>query len=182
VAAGVDAGPPERVVLGYVSGVYGIKGWVKVVSFTRPLDNILEYPHWWLKSRERDEVTAAQLIDGRAQSGGIVVQLATGDVKTPLDRDRAAALIGRQIEVERDQLPKLRHGQYYWADLVGMAVESKEGAALGSVTGLIDNGAQDVLVLEDGEQERLIPFVVGPIIQSVDLAAGRIVADWAPDY
>ncbi len=173
---------PERVVLGYVSGVYGIKGWVKVVSFTRPLENILDYSRWWLKLRDGDEAIPADVVEGRAQAGGIVALLAMADGTTAHDRNAAAALIGRQITVDRSELPKLRKGQYYWSDLVGMAVESREGAALGRVVSLIDNGAQDVLVIEDGEVERMIPFVHEAIILEVDLAAKKIVADWRPDY
>ncbi len=172
----------ERVVLGYVSGVYGIKGWVKIVSFTRPIENILDYPRWWLKARDGDEAFSADLVEGRAQAGGIVASLAMADGKTALDRNAAAALIGRQIAVDRSEMPKLRRDQYYWSDLLGMAVESKEGVALGRVVNLIDNGAQDVLVIEDGEIERMIPFVHEAIIVEVDLAARRIVADWQPDY
>ncbi len=172
----------ERVVLGYVSGVYGIKGWVKIVSFTRPLENILDYPRWWLKLRDGEEALSANIVEGRAQAGGIVALLAMADGNTALDRNAAAALIGRQIAVDRSELPKLRRGQYYWSDLIGLAVESKEGVALGRVVSLIDNGAQDVLVIADGEIERMIPFVHEAIIQEVDLAAKKIVADWQPDY
>ena len=98
------------------------------------------------------------------------------------DRDLAAALVGVEIQVDRDALPEPPAGSYYWDDLVGLDVVSEQGEALGRVVGVMDNGAQDVLMLRDGEQERLIPFVVGPIIRSVDLPGRRIVADWAPDY
>lgn len=172
----------ERVVLGYVSGVYGIKGWVKVVSHTRPIENILDYPRWWLKLRDGDEAFSADLVEGRAQAGGIVALLAMADGTTALDRNAAATLIGRQIAVDRSAMPKLRRGQYYWSDLVGMVVESTEGAVLGRVVNLIDNGAQDVLVIEEGEIEQMIPFVHDAIIVEVDVVARKIVANWQPDW
>ncbi len=117
------------------------------------------------------------------QGGGLRVGLGAADGSAAIDnRDAAAALVAHRVEIERRALPKLKKGEFYWADLIGLGVESKEGVALGRVIGLIDNGAQDVLVIEDGETERLIPFVQGPIITEVDVKAGRIVADWQPDY
>jgi 16S rRNA processing protein RimM len=73
-------------------------------------------------------------------------------------------------------------GSYYWADLIGLEVTDTGGAPLGQVTGLLENGAQDVLVVRDSERERLIPFVHGAIIQSVDMQSRRIVADWSAEY
>ena len=86
------------------------------------------------------------------------------------------------MSVDRSRLPEPDEGEFYWADLVGLAVRNVEGVVLGQVESLTSNGAQDVLVVRDGETERLIPFVQGPIIQSVSLQANEIVADWQPDY
>jgi 16S rRNA processing protein RimM len=170
----------RRVTLGRVAGVFGIRGWVKVQSYTRPAENLLDYPRWWLLTAQAYET---KLIEGRVHGAGLVAQISDASGKPIEDRDIAAALIGTEIQVERSELPKAPRGSYYWADLVGLEVFSADDQPLGQVTGLMENGVQDVLVLKDAAgQERLIPFVPGPIIQSVDLAAKRIVADWAPDY
>ena len=171
--------PARRVTLGRVAGVYGVHGWVKVQSFTRPAENLLDYPRWWLAGPEPYE---AHLIEGRLHGGGLVVKLSDAAGLPIEDRDIAAALVGTEVQVERAALPEPEPGRYYWADLIGLEVVSTSGKPLGRVAAMIDNGAQDVLVLDHGGQERLIPFVAGPIIRSVDLPQKRIVADWEPDW
>lgn len=171
----------SRVTLGRVAGVYGIKGWVKVHSETRPLTNILRYRRWWIGGEGRQEYRAS-VLDGHPQGGTVVVQLSTAGGEPISDRDVAASLIGATIQVDREELPKLPQGQYYWVDLLGQRVENKEGIVLGTVTDVTSNGAQDVLVIGDGEVRRMIPFVAPQIVLEVDLAAGRIVCDWQPEY
>jgi 16S rRNA processing protein RimM len=170
----------RRVTLGKIAGVFGIKGWLKIVSHTRPIDNILDYKHWWLGGETGGYRTA--VVASRVQPNGIVVQLCNAAGVPIDDRDVAAALVGQDIAVERVEMPAAPAGQYYWADLIGLDVVSKDNEPLGRVTAMMENGAQDVLVLSDGEIERLIPFVREAIIVSVDLPAQKIVADWSPDY
>jgi 16S rRNA processing protein RimM len=169
----------RRVTLGRVAGVYGIKGWVKVVSSTRPIDNILGYRRWWISKGEGFE---ARLLEGRVHGPGLIAQISGLDGQPLSDRSAAEKLVGAEIQVSREELPVATEGQYYWTDLIGLQVCSEQGDALGLVSEVTSNGAQDVLVIQDGEQERMIPFVHGPIIKSVDLAARKIVADWLPEY
>lgn len=169
----------RRVTLGRIAGVFGVRGWVKLQSYTRPAENLLNYSRWWLVTAQPYE---ARLIEGRAQVAGLVAKISDANGVPIEDRDVAATLLGAEIQVDRALLPKPPPGSYYWDDLVGLDVVSSAGEALGRVVSVMENGPQDVLVLQDGEVERLIPFVVGPIIQSVDLEGKRIVADWAPDY
>lgn len=173
----------RRVTLGRVVGVFGVRGQVKVQSFTRPMKNLLRYKRWWLNTSEPYE---ALVTEGRPHGGTLVATLADAEGKPIEDRDVAARLIGIEVQVERSALPKPPKGSYYWADLIGLRVSSTSGAPLGVVTDLVDNGAQDVLILEEGQGEgrvqRMIPFVKGPIIRSVDLEGGEIVAEWEPDY
>ena len=166
-----------RVTLGRVAGVHGVKGWIKLYSFTRPAENILKYRRWWIGG---DEGFEAQVL--ATQSHNLLAQIGDAHGLPIEDRDVAAALIGKQIAVERAAMPKLPSGQYYWSDLIGLQVENEEGVALGQVSDLTSNGAQDVLVITDGEVERLIPFVHGPIVRDVDMDARRIVCVWQPDW
>lgn len=170
----------RRLVLGRIAGVYGVRGWVKLRSSTRPIENLLDYPRWWLVHQGREIETT--LIEGRSHGGGLVAQIGDANGKPIDDRDVAASLIGAEIHVARDELPEPEEGQYYWFDLIGLVVVNEEGVDLGRVDCLTSNGAQDVLVIKQGEVERLIPFVKGPIIKSVSLDEQRIVADWQPDY
>jgi len=166
--------------LGRIAGVYGVRGWVKLRSSTRPIENLLDYPHWWLVHQGRE--FEATLIEGRVHGDGLVAQISDAQGRPIDDRDVAAALVGAEIHVAREELPEPEEGQYYWFDLIGLKVRNEEGVDLGEVDSMTSNGAQDVLVLKQGEVERLIPFVKGPIVKSVDLDQGLIVADWQPDY
>lgn len=167
-------GDDEYVILGRVSGLYGVKGWVKVFSHTDPRSNILRYSPWLLRRGGRwHEV---ELRGGRRQGKGIVAQLAGCD-----DRDAAAEWQGAEIAVRRGQLPPAEADEYYWADLIGLRVETAEGVDLGVVDHLVETGANDVLVVR-GERERLLPFTPGDVVREVDLESGRIRVEWDPDF
>ncbi|HUS24735.1 MAG TPA: ribosome maturation factor RimM [Candidatus Binatia bacterium] len=159
-----------RVELGRVVGAFGIHGWIRVRSITRPPQAILEYGQWQVGDR------TYVVREGRPHGALVAVQL-----EGVADRDAAQALTGATIEVERSALPKLRKGQFYWADLMGASVETVQGETLGVLSGLTSNGVQDVMQVR-GDRERLIPYVSGPIVKAVDPVAKRIVVDWQPDY
>lgn len=159
---------------GKISGVFGIKGWVKVFSYTEPKENILAYSPWLV--RKDNSVREFKVVQGKAQGKAIVAHLQGID-----DRDAAAALQGAEIEILYSQLPQAGQGSYYWADLVGLKVVTMEGAALGVVDHLLETGANDVLVVI-GERERLIPFLQPQTVTRVDLEAGLLVVDWDPEF
>jgi 16S rRNA processing protein RimM len=167
------------VVLGHVSGLFGVNGWVKVYSYTRPAFNLLEYDAWLIG--RQDAWRPFRVLDARAQGKTLIARLAGDDGAALADRDAAAALIDQQIAVTRDQLPAPEPGEYYWFDLVGLDVVNRDDVPLGRVKAMMETGANDVLVIQ-GECERLVPFVIGEIIDAVDLDAGRIVVDWDPDF
>ena len=171
--------PDRPVVLGHVSGLFGVKGWIKVYSYTRPAANLIGYEDWLIG--RQDAWRPFRVIDAREQGKTLIAQIAPGDESPLTDRDAAAALIDFEIAVERDQLPEPEPGEYYWFDLVGLDVVNRDGTELGRVKAMMETGANDVLVLQ-GDRERLVPFVVGEIIDEVDLEAGRIVADWDPEF
>jgi 16S rRNA processing protein RimM len=167
----------HEVVLGRVSGLFGVKGWVKVHSYTEPRDAILEFPEWNLQGREgshsqRRPVTVAE---GRKHGKSVVVRFAGVE-----DRDVAVELLDSDIVVGRRQLPEPADGEYYWTDLEGMQVVHRDGRLLGRVAYLLATGANDVLVLR-GEKEILVPFIAGTVILDVDKANGVISVDWEWD-
>lgn len=170
-----------RVTLGRVAGVYGVKGWLRIDSQTRPVEKILAYPDWWL--RKGEQAYQVKRIDSRIQGQGVIVQICDAKGEAIEDRDVAAGLIGSLVEVNRDALPALPAGQYYWVDLIGLQVSNPTGTVLGTVIEMTSNGAQDVLVVNDAAgAKRLIPFVREHIVKEVDLAGGRIVCEWDLDY
>jgi len=160
--------------VGKISGVFGIKGWVKVFSFTDPRENILTYSPWLLK--KGDETKTVEVIDGQLQGKTIVAQLAGVN-----DRDQAAGLMGWDVFITQGQLPAAAKDEYYWSDLVGLKVETIDGVQLGVVDSLLETGANDVIVVQ-GERERAIPFLQGQTIIDIDLNEGRIVVDWDPEF
>jgi 16S rRNA processing protein RimM len=161
--------------VGQVSGVFGVKGWVKVYSFTDPRENILQYSPWFLQ--KNNQLREIKLLAGRRQGSLVVAEL-----ERVGDRDLAAELIGADILIRKQQLPKARDGEYYWADLIGLEVRNQEGCKLGKVDHLLETGANDVLVVVDGELERLIPFLQKSTILKIDLDDGLIIVDWDPDF
>lgn len=162
------------VVVGAITAVHGVRGWVKVKSYTRPPGNILQYQPWLI--RLEGEWHEVRLDDSRTQANGIIARLQGYD-----DRDQAQLLIGAEVATHREQLPPIDRQHYYWADLVGLEVISRDGHPLGTVDHLIETGAHDVLVVE-GERQRLIPFVPGAVVVDVDLHGGVLTVDWEPDY
>ncbi len=164
---------PRWVILGRVSGLFGVRGWIKVFSHTSPRTNILEHQTWYLSHEGGWEEIRLQ--DGRAHGKGVVALLEGYD-----DRDRAAELIGTDIAVPRDQLPEAGEGEFYWADLEGLRVRTLEGTVLGRVDHLFETGSNDVMVVK-GERERLIPFIE-QVISAVDLDGGFITVDWDPEF
>ncbi len=170
----MSAQQPKWVTLGRVSGVFGVKGWLKVQSYTDPRDNIVGFDVWTLRLNGVDR--AFEVEDGHGQGGGVVAKLRGID-----DRDVARDWAGAEILIPRAQLPPTEAGEFYWADLEGLEVRTTAGTTLGKVAYLFATGSNDVLVL-DGSPERLIPFVLGSVVKQVDLAAELIVVDWSPDF
>ena len=160
---------------GQISGVFGVKGWVKVYSFTEPRENILRYSPWLVQ--KNNQTREIKVIGGQRHGNTVIAEL---DGVT--ERDAAHALMGAKILVAKSQLPKPKPGEFYWADLVGLRVETDLGAKLGVVDHLLETGANDVLVIRDGETERLIPFLQGHTVLRIDLDAGVMIVDWDPDF
>lgn len=163
----------EPVVLGRIAGLFGVKGWVKVFSYTDPREAVLQYKRCSL--RQDGRLREVRLAEGKRHGKSVIARIDGID-----DRDAATALIGGELLVSRDALPETAPGEYYWRDLEGLRVLDADGRELGIVAYLLETGANDVLVVQ-GDKERLIPFVQDKVIQDVDLAAGTISVDWEWD-
>ena len=164
----------RRILLGRVAGAFGVRGELKLLSWTDPRDALFKYQPWILRAGESEREVSG--VRGR-DTGKLVVASFPG-VDT---RELAEAMNGTEIWVPRDRLPPPSPGEYYWVDLEGLAVETVEGQRLGTVSHLFSTGANDVMVVS-GDRERLVPFVTGQYVTSVDFQAGRIVVDWDPEF
>ncbi len=168
----------RRAIVGRVSGLYGVKGWVKIYSFTQPPNDIFRYRPWYLcLATEGDgKARSYKVAEDRSHGKGLIALFDGID-----DRNAAEGLVGADILVDRDQFEDTQKDEYYWTDLVGMRVVTTDDRQLGIVDSLLETGANDVLILE-GDRRRLVPFLMGSVIQKVDLDSGIIVADWDPDF
>jgi 16S rRNA processing protein RimM len=163
-----------RIVLGRVTGPFGVRGWVKVASYTEPREQILEYPRW---RAERPDGASCELrpAEGKAHGNGLVVRLVGIE-----DRDAAIAIGKPELWVERDELPALPRGEHYQADLVGFEVVNLQGAALGRVDHFLDLPANPVMVVV-GERERWLPLGPGRRLR-VNATERRITVDWDAEF
>jgi len=162
-----------NVTLGKIVGVFGVKGWVKVFSETRPREQIFKYSPWLLVLNG-DEFEV-EVLEGRQQGKGLIASL-----KGYTDCEDARRLIGSEIVVSQESLPKTGKNEYYWSQLTGLNVVNLQGIELGKVVNLFETGANDVLVVK-GEKERLIPFTEFAVID-VDIDSNNIVVDWDEDF
>ena len=156
--------------MGEIAGAFGVKGWVKVKTFTATADSLGAYPTWSVSSKEGWR--ELELQDFAVHSKGPVAKLD--------DRDAADALRGAQVAVTREALGEAEEGMLYWVDRVGLEVVDEGGRRLGEVEGLFETGDTSVLVVK-GARERLIPFVPD-YVKAVDREARRITVDWKADY
>ena len=165
---------PERklVPLGHIAGVHGIQGWVKVHSLTEPREAIFEYQPWLLG----ESLEAVRVKQGKKHGNRLLALLENVD-----SREEAEALVNQPIAVYRDQFPELPQGEFYWTDLLGLAVRLEDGRELGTIDRMLATGANDVMVVR-GERERLIPFILGDCVKCVDRDAGVVTVDWDPDF
>lgn len=170
--------------VGRITAVYGVKGWVKVHSYTDPQENLFEYHPWFLKTKHG--VKKIEVDDARPHGDAFVAHIVGID-----DRDLAAQYTAADIAIERELLPDLEAGEYYWSQLEGLVVFTQfEGGGrqrLGVISKIMETGANDVLVVAaDAEsidkRERLIPYVPEQFVLSVDLEAGEILVDWDPEF
>jgi len=164
----------DTIQAGRITGLYGVRGWVKVYSYTQPRDNIIQYSPWLVKLNGK--WCKFEIVEGRAHGKGVVVRLDGYQ-----DRSQATELIGSDIEIRREQLPELSGEEYYWSDLEGMKVRTNSGQELGIVDHLLETGANDVLVVK-GDRERLIPYLRDDVVVDVDKAGNTITVDWDPDF
>ena len=163
-----------RVVVGRVSGLFGVRGWIKLFSYTEPRENIVAYRHWFLS--HHGVTREVEVREGKRHGKTVIARLDGFD-----DRDQATTIVGAEISIDRDQLEPCEEGEYYWADLIGLEVVTTSGEVLGRVDHLLETGANDVLVVS-GEKEHLVPFARPEVIKSVDIAGGTIEVDWSVDF
>ena len=185
----VAALPEDAVEVGRVMGAWGVKGGLKVKPFAADPQALFSTKRWYLAAPD----VAGPMPEGAAFQWPLLLRVqqakehSDGVVATAedlTDRDVAEALKGARILVSRQSFPTPDDGEFYWIDLIGLSVVNREGAALGTVVGLIETGPHCVLRVQPEDAaavETLIPFV-DAYVDAVDLPGRRITVDWQPDY
>jgi 16S rRNA processing protein RimM len=180
--------PEDLVTVGYVTGAYGIAGWVRIKPFSDDADALLSARRWWLGKPESLELRDIDMLHAKSHGGDVVAQL-----MGVAGRDAAEALKGNEVRISRSHFPALSNDEFYWVDLIGLDVENMQGEQLGVVADLMDNGAHPILrvvkpaaeAAQAGEAPKtpatLIPFV-DHFVKTVDQAAKKITVDWDLDY
>lgn len=164
----------EKIVLGKIASPFGVRGWTKVASYTEPTEGLLDYKVWEVNQNGKKSRLTVQ--DGRVHGKFLAVKFNGID-----DRDDVAKLTNALVELSREDLPEPQDGSYYWADLIGLSVQTVDGVDLGSVERIMETGANDVLVVS-GDRERLIPWIQEDVIKSVDIEEKFLTVDWDPDF
>jgi len=177
----------RRVVLGKITSAHGVKGWVKVYSWTNPMTNIFIYPEWWLCFSGSDKGTVKVKVEETCQQGqGLAVRFEGFH-----DRDTAKQYVNAEVFVNANVLPELKQDEYYWYQLEGLTVfaqnEQHKPVNIGKVHHLIDTGANDVMVVRStnesiDDRERLIPWIEEQVVLSVELANKTLRVEWDPDF
>ncbi|WP_110667142.1 ribosome maturation factor RimM [Salinicola halophilus] len=179
-AAQDNASDTQHVLLGRLTSPHGVKGWLKVYSYTSPAQNLFEYPAWNLSLRGQHETR--KLLDARVQGKALVVRLEGIDT-----RELAEQWAGADVLMDKTALPELDSDEYYWYQLEGLEVHTRDELQLGRIDHLFETGANDVLVVKPvtggyDDRERLLPFLPGDVIVAVDLESGVMTVDWDPEF
>jgi len=169
----------DFIVIGKIVSVHGVRGDVKIYSFTDPIDNLLGYRRWTL--RRGDEVKQVELVKGRLQGKILVATL-----KGLTDREEARTYADFEICIPRSELPQLTGDDYYWYQLQGLTIINQVEQVLGRVDYLLETGANDVMVVKpfDGsldDRERLLPYTDQCVLK-IDLDAGEMRVEWDADF
>lgn len=165
----------RRILLGRVAGAFGVRGELKLESWTEPRSAIFNYQPWIVVSPSGQESTLSG-VRGRDTGKHLIARFPDVD-----DRDVVEAMRGTEVYVARSSLPPPKPDEYYWVDLEGLDVKTVEGVSLGQVSHLFSTGSNDVLVTR-GDRERMIPFVQPEFVRSVDFDANLVIVDWDPDF
>lgn len=165
----------RRILLGRVAGAFGVRGELKLESWTEPRSAIFNYQPWIVVSPSGQESTLSG-VRGRDTGKHLIARFPDVD-----DRDVVEAMRGTEVYVARSSLPPPKPDEYYWVDLEGLDVKTVNGVSLGQVSHLFSTGSNDVLVTR-GDRERMIPFVQPEFVKSVDFDANLVIVDWDPDF
>lgn len=171
----------DTIVVGKIGASYGIKGWLRITSYTEVLEGIFEFSPWLLNINGENKTFHVE--HWKRHNKGVVAKLQGVD-----DRDQAELIKNVEISIHEEQLPELDENDFYWRDLIGMQVVTEKGYDLGTVEQMFETGANDVMLvkanLKDafGAKQRMIPYLLDQVVKQVNKEAKSITVDWDPGF
>ena len=165
---------PNKIIMGRFAKPYGVRGWIKVVSFADPIEKLLDYKIWQIQHRDAAQVVTMQ--NGKVYGLFLIVKLEGIE-----DPETARHYTNDLIAIEREALPSLKRDEYYWFDLVGLRVFSVDDLNLGTVTSLVETTSNDILIVKNRHRELVIPYI-SQVVKSVNVEEGSIIVDWGADF
>ena len=169
----------DTIVIGKIGAPFGVKGWVKITTYTDETEGVFSYSPWLLGEAGKEYTVDVW----RTRNKGVVAKLIGVE-----SRDDAESIKNLDISIKASQLPQLTDDEYYWRDLVGMQVVTEAGYDLGAVKELFETGSNDVMLVRAnpndafGQKERMVPFLFDQVIKQVDMQARTIKVDWDPGF
>ena len=171
------------VIVGQLGAPYGIRGWLKVSSYTDDIEHIFNYQPWFIKHTPTSAWQPCRVTNWKRHNKGIVCTIEGFET-----REAVQQLTNLKIAVSHEAFPQLPEDEFYWQELTGMAVYNQQNYHLGKVKSLLETGSNDVLVVAAnandafGQKERLIPLIDESVIKKIDRQAQRIDVDWDPGF
>ena len=171
----------QPIVLGKLGSSHGIKGWLKITSYTDSVEGIFDYSPWLIK--EQGVWREVKVAQWRFQGKAVVAEL-----EGVATREDAQMLTNCEIAIKSEQMKELDDSEFYHRDLIGCEVTNINGYNMGIVEQIVETGSNDVLLVKAnakdafGKAERMIPFVPEQFIKQVDLQGKQILVDWDPDF
>lgn len=166
----------DMVVMGRFGRPVGLKGQIKLYTFTEDPELMINYQPWYMKN-SHDKWQEIDCLSVVQRDKFLLVSL-----RGILSKEEAQTLTHGEIAVDKKVLPQLPQGEYYWRDLIGLQVVNVEGCQFGEVTELMETGANDVLVVEKDNHKRLIPFLLDDFILNIDIDKQTMTVDWDEDF
>ena len=165
----------DVIIIGVVGRAFGIKGWVKINSFSFPLENIFTYSPLLLKTNNLTQTVEIEHYE--IHNANLVAKFIGIN-----DRNAAELITNSEIIIKKEQLESISdEDEYYWNNLTGLKIVNTKGIYLGIVVTIFNNKATDILVIKDNEKERMIPFIKQYIL-NIDLEKKEILVDWEEDF
>lgn len=172
------------ITIGTISSAFGVKGWVKVISHTQPIDNIINYRHWIIY--RNDKIENIEIDHGQRHGKSIIVHIVGCNT-----REFAKNYCNSEIMIDADDMPPTDDNEVYWHQLEGLKVftinQNQDDILLGNISHMMATGANDVLTVRPSQgsidkRERLIPWLINQVVREVNIDKGFIRINWDPEF